>query len=143
MNREFLLNIYYSIFHSHLYYCSVLWGNTYLRNILCITILQNRCIIEIYYLSNRTNIDHIYIHKRILKFKDIIDLHIYKYMYKAWYTNNIHQQIINLINKKNTMYSLRLKNEFIVYNISRYYMIRSVLVIKVLYNLFLMEFLIY
>ena len=42
-------------------------------------------------------------------------------MYKSWYTNNIHQQIIKLLNKKNTMYSLRSNNEFIVHNISRYY----------------------
>ena len=42
-------------------------------------------------------------------------------MYKYWYTNNIHKQIIKLLNKKNTMYSLRSNNEFIVHNISRYY----------------------
>ena len=53
-----------------------------------------------YYINIRTNIDHIYIHKRILKFKDIIDLIIYKYMYKAWYNHNIHPQIIKLFNKK-------------------------------------------
>ena len=54
---------------------------------------------SIYYLNNRTNIYHIYIHKRILNFNDIIDLNIYKYMYKAWYNNNIHPQIIKLFNK--------------------------------------------
>ena len=58
-------------------------GNTYFSNIKCITILQNRCIRSIYYLHNRTNIDHIYIHKRILKCNDIIDVTMY--MYKAWY----------------------------------------------------------
>ena len=50
----------------------------YLSNIQCITILQNRYLREIYYLNNRTNIDNIYIHKRILEFNDIIDLNIYK-----------------------------------------------------------------
>ena len=54
---------------------------------------------SIYYLNNRTNIYHIYIHKRVLNFNDIIDLNIYKYMYKAWYNNNIHPQIIKLFNK--------------------------------------------
>ena len=120
-NRESLMNIYYSLFHSHLHYCSILWGNTYFSNIKCITILQNRCLRSIYYLHNRTNIDHIYIHKRILKFNDIIDLNIYKYMYKAWYNNNIHPQIIKLFNKKKTIYSLRSTNEFVVPNISRCY----------------------
>ena len=75
---------------------------------------------SIYYLHNRTNIGHIYIHKRILTFNDIIDLNIYKYIYKAWYNNNIHQQIIKLFNKKKTIYSLRSTNEFVVPNISRY-----------------------
>ena len=42
-------------------------------------------------------------------------------MYKAWYNNNIHPQIIKLFNKKNTIYSLRSTNVFVVPNISRYY----------------------
>ena len=121
MNRESLMNIYYSLFHSHLHYCSILWGNTYFSNIKCITILQNRCLRSIYYLHNRTHIDHIYIHKRILKFNNIIDLNIYKYMYKAWYNKNIHPKIIKLFNKKKTIYSLRSINEFVVPNISRCY----------------------
>ena len=61
---------------------------------------MNRCIRAIYYLNNITNNDHIFIHKRILKFKDIIYLNIYKYMYKEWYNHNIHPQIIKLFNKK-------------------------------------------
>ena len=60
-------------------------------------------------------------HKRILKFNDIIDLNIYKYMYKAWYNNNIHPQIIKLFNKKKTIYYIRSPNEFVIPNISRYY----------------------
>ena len=90
----------------------------YVSNIQCITILKNRCLRAVYYLNNRTNI---YIHKRILKCKDIIYLNIYKYMYKAWYNNNIHPQIIKLFNKKNNMYSLRSTNAFVIPNISRYY----------------------
>ena len=98
LNRESLMNIYYSLFHIYFHYCSVLWGNTYFSNIKCITILKNIYLRAIYYLNNSTNIDHIYIHKRILKFKDIIDLNIYKYMYKVWYNHNIHPQIIKLFN---------------------------------------------
>ena len=118
LNRESHMNIYYSLFHSHLHYCSVLWGNTYLSNIQCITILHNKFLGAFYYLNNITNIDHIYIHKRIFKFKDIIDLNIYKYMYKAWYNHNIHAQIIKLFNKKMSIYSLRSTNEFVIPNIT-------------------------
>ena len=42
-------------------------------------------------------------------------------MYKAWYNNNIHPQIIKLFNKKKTIYSLRSTNEFVVPNISSCY----------------------
>ena len=95
------MNIYYSLFHSNLHYCSILWGNTYFSNIKCITILQNRWLRSIYYLHNRTNIDHIYIQKRIIKFNDIIDLNIYKYMYKAWYKIiYIHKLLSYLIKKR-------------------------------------------
>ena len=62
----------------------------YTSNIQYMTILQNRCLRAIYQIHNITNIDNIYIHKHVLKFKDIIDLNIYKYMYKAWYNHNIH-----------------------------------------------------
>ena len=40
------MNIYYSLFHSHLHYCSILWGNTYFSNIKCITIYTNRPMIH-------------------------------------------------------------------------------------------------
>ena len=52
-------------------------------------------------------------------------------MYKAWYNNNIHTQIIKLFNKKNIIYYLRLTKEFLflIYNVI---MIHPVLVIKVL-----------
>ena len=36
-------------------------------------------------------------------------------MYKAWYNNNLHPQIIKLFNKKKTIY------EFVIHNISQYY----------------------
>ena len=71
--------------------------------------------------SGRSDSAPIYIHKRILKFKDIIDLNIYKYMYKAWYYHNIHPQISKLFNIKKSICSLRSTNEFVIPNISRYY----------------------
>ena len=43
-------------------------------------------------------------------------------MYKAWYNNNIHPQIIKLFNNKKTIYSqIRSTNEIVVPNNSRYY----------------------
>ena len=78
MNKKSLLSIYYSLFHSHLQYFTDLWVNTYMSNMQCITILQNIFIRVIYYLNNRTNIGNIYIHKLIIKFKDIIYLNTYE-----------------------------------------------------------------
>ena len=36
----------------------------------------------IYKLDNKTNIDNIFLRHNILKFKDIINISIYKYMFK-------------------------------------------------------------
>ena len=65
---------------------------------------------SIYYLHNRTNIDHIYIHKRILKFNDIIDLNIYKYMFKLDTIIIYIQKLLSYLIKKETIYSLRSTN---------------------------------
>ena len=64
--------LYFYFFHSHINYCSIIWGSTYHSNIKCIQILQNKCMRAIYKLDNKTNIDYIFLRHNILKFKDII-----------------------------------------------------------------------
>ena len=38
----------------------------------------------IYKLDNKTNIDYIFVRHNILKFKDIINISIYKYMFRIY-----------------------------------------------------------
>ena len=71
-------------FYSHINYCSIIWGSTYHSNIKCIQILQNKCMRAIYKLDNKTNIDYIFLRYNILKFKDIINISIYKYMFRIY-----------------------------------------------------------
>ena len=70
--------LYFSFFHCHINYCSIIWGIIYHSNIKCIQILQNKCMRAIYKLDNKTNIDYIFLRHNILKFKDIINISIYK-----------------------------------------------------------------
>ena len=71
-NINTLVMLYFSFFHSHINYCSIILGSTYHSNIKCIQILQNKCMRAIYKLDNKTNIDYILLRHNILKFKDII-----------------------------------------------------------------------
>ena len=77
-NITTLIMLYFSFFHSHINYCFIIWGSTYHSNIKCIQILQNKCMRSIYKLDNKTNIDYIFLRHNILKFKDIINISIYK-----------------------------------------------------------------
>ena len=43
----------------------------------------------IYKLDNKTNIDYIFLRHHILKFKDIINISIYKYIYLEYITSII------------------------------------------------------
>ena len=53
------IQIYHSIFESHLNYCSSIWGNTFLYNIQPIIILQNKVIQNLFFYLN-LDIDTIY-----------------------------------------------------------------------------------
>ena len=67
-NINTLVMLYFSFFHSHINYCSIIWGSTYHSNIKCIQILQNKCMRAIYKLDNKINIDYIFLKHNILKF---------------------------------------------------------------------------
>ena len=60
------IQIYHSIFESHLNYCSSIRGSTFLSNIQPIILLQNRVIQNLYFSFN-VDIDTIY--KKIHSFK--------------------------------------------------------------------------
>ena len=113
-NNSTLMKLYHSFFHSHLNYCSIIWGSTYKSNIKCIQTLQNKCLRAIYRLDNMTNVDHLYVKHNILKFDDIVNVAIYKYMYKVYNSLWLHKSIANLFSFNTPLYTLRTKPTFLI-----------------------------
>ena len=107
-NINTLVMLYFSFFHSHINYCSIIWGSTYHSNIKCIQILQNKCMRAIYKLDNKTNIDYIFLRHNILKFKDIINISIYKYMFRIYNKHYLHSSICKLFTYNCSLYTFRL-----------------------------------
>ena len=113
-NINNLVMLYLSFFHSHINYCSIIWGSTYHSNIKCIQILQNRSMRAIYKLDNTTNIDCIFLRQNILKFKDIIHISIYKYMFRIYKKHYLHSSICKLFTYNCSLYTFRLNKTFLI-----------------------------
>ena len=113
-NINTLVMLYFSFFHSHINYCSIIWGSTYHSNIKCIQILQNKCMRAIYKLDNKTNIDYIFLRHNILKFKDIINISIYKYMFRIYNNHYLHSSICKLFTYNCSLYTFRLNRTFLI-----------------------------
>ena len=109
------------VFHSHVNYCSIIWGSTYHSNIKCIHILQNKCMRAIYKLDNKTNIDYIFLRHNILKFKDIINISIYKYMFRIYNKHYLHSSICKLFTHNCSLYTFRLNRTFLIPKIRFYH----------------------
>ena len=50
----------------------------------------------IYKIDNKTNIDYIFLRHNILKYKDIINISIYKYMFRIYNKDYLHSSIFKL-----------------------------------------------
>ena len=57
----------------------------------------------IYKLDNKTNIDYILLRHSILKFKDIINISIYKYMFRLYNKHYLHSSICKLFTYRGKM----------------------------------------
>ena len=134
--------LYFSFFHSHINYCYIIWGSTYHSNIKCIQILQNKCMSAIYKLDNKTNIDYIFLRHNILKFKDIINISIYKYIFRIYNKHYLHSSICKLFTYNCYLYTFRLNRTFLIPKI-RFDMINLVFVTKAHIYGILLYYLIY
>ena len=70
--RSVCLNVYFSLFYSHLIYGACLWGLTSQKNIKVIETLQNKCIKTITFSDYRSSSNPIYCSLGLLKVRDII-----------------------------------------------------------------------
>ena len=68
----------------------------------------------IYKLDNKTNIDYIFLRHTILKFKDIINISIYKYMFRIFNKRYLHSSICKLFIYNCSLYTFRLNRTFLI-----------------------------
>ena len=74
VNTETLLNVYYGLFHSHLTYASMIWGQNPTESINKLCILQNKALRIISFKGPRETADPLYNSLKILKFEDVMNL---------------------------------------------------------------------
>ena len=74
IDKQSLLLLYNSLFHSRLTYCAASWGSNYKHTLNKIIILQNKVLKFTYKLPLRYNIDDIYKRHNILKLCDIVNI---------------------------------------------------------------------
>ena len=71
VNKDILLLVYYGIFHSHIAYLCLIWGQTkFLLN--GITLLQNRAIRILHSAAYRDHTSPLFHRYKILKIVDIV-----------------------------------------------------------------------
>ena len=103
--------IYFSLFHSHIIYCTHIWGNTSKYIMQTLIVAQNKIMRQIYRLNYRTNTDYIYKTKKIMSFKNIIIFKSLKIMYKV-FNGVIHLNIYNIFTLRIPKYNMRSMNNF-------------------------------
>ena len=105
--------IYYSIFHSHLTYCTHIWGNNYTSKMYVLRIAQNKITRLIFNLISRVNTTSTYINNTIMYFDNIIFYKTFKIMYRV-FINDCHINIQNMFQLTLNKYSMRNTNTFIL-----------------------------
>ena len=88
LNKDGLVNLYYSFIYPYLTYCNHIWGNTYKTNLQKLVSLQNKVIRIISHAKSRISSQPLYNKLRIMKFHDINKYLIGRFMFK-YHTGNI------------------------------------------------------
>ena len=73
VNKDILLSVYYGIFHSHLAYLSLVWGQAKF-SLNKITLLQKRAIRILHSAAYRDHTSPLFHRSKVLKFVDIVSL---------------------------------------------------------------------
>ena len=72
VSKETLNNIYYALFHSHLQYAAIVWGQGKSQLATKIQTLQNKALRIIHFKSPRESANPLFCDSKILKFDDIV-----------------------------------------------------------------------
>ena len=88
LNKNGLVNLYYSFIYPYLTYCNHIWGSTYKTNLQKLVILQNKVVRIISHVKSRISAAPLYDQLRIMQFLDINKYLIGRFMYK-YHTGNV------------------------------------------------------
>ena len=88
LNKNGLVNLYYSFIYPYLTYCNHIWGSTYKTNLQKLVILQNKVVRIISHVKSRISAEPLYDQLRIMQFLDINKYLIGRFMYK-YHTGNV------------------------------------------------------
>ena len=105
--------ICYSIFHSHLTYCTHIRGNNYNLKMNVLRISKNKIIRLIFNLKSRVNTNSTYTNNNIMFFDNIIFYNTCKITYRV-FINDYHINIQNMFQLTLNKYSMRNTNTFIL-----------------------------
>ena len=79
--RTALCTLYYSLVHSYLQYCILVWSSTYPTHLRRLVLLQNRIVIVISEKGFDAHTDPLFKNLMILKLEDIYSLYLAKFMF--------------------------------------------------------------
>ena len=94
---DFCLQVYYSIFYSHLTYGCNLWGLTSEDNITKLEVLRNKCICIMNFAPFDSSTNKIYIDLGLVKVRELISLNQLKIFYD-FTQNSFPSDLMNLFN---------------------------------------------
>ena len=83
LDKEALYILYCTLFLPYINYCSEVWGNTYVSNLMPICILQKRIVHIINKVGFLDYTNKLFIENKILKFLDLIKFKMVVIIYKA------------------------------------------------------------
>ena len=86
LNRESLMNIYYSFFYPYITYCNHIWGNANKTSLNRITILQKKIVRIICHEKHRAHTEQLFNKLGVIKFIDLNKYLIARFMFR-WYRN--------------------------------------------------------
>jgi hypothetical protein len=103
MPRSVLLNIYFALVYSHLFYCCILWGNASKTLLKPLQTLQNRALRHVFNLPYRTSASPLFKKLTLLKVYDLAHYQqaLYLHQFKSSNTPQALNYFLNYCSVKN------------------------------------------
>ena len=106
LGNQCLINIYYSLVYPYLIYGCLLWGNTYDSPLSELIRLQNKVVRIMNDVPLRDSVTPLYVNLGLLKFRDIVKLYTFLFMYEHICDNKSCNFSLSLVSERHN-YSTR------------------------------------